>query len=181
MQYILFHKKIRNDEHCPVCRRMYITSCKTLDDAMSIGFALDGLDSTDIYRLKIGSTVWVDEWERRRNGDQYQILQPETNHWYSLQKYDITDGKNEEFSNGNKTFQYMSLHIRVRPSEWCPDNILYYAAFHETLDEAVMFVEKRIEETEERRRLELNNDTDEKKDLDFKTFQRELRLLKGVW
>lgn len=38
MAFLSFHEQIRNDEHCPICRRYYITLCKTFDEAYEISY-----------------------------------------------------------------------------------------------------------------------------------------------
>ncbi len=58
--YAYLHKRVRNDEHCPNCRKYYLTVCETQQHS----FKHPELTLTS-------NTVWEDEWVRRRNGDRY--------------------------------------------------------------------------------------------------------------
>src|SRR5579863_876262 len=62
------HLCIRNDEHCPTCRKFFIT--------------LHNSGDGNIH--KPGKSEWVDEWIRRRNGDKYQNIYITPNEVYNL-------------------------------------------------------------------------------------------------
>ena len=59
--YAYLHQRIRNDEHCPNCRKYYLTVYETQQDCFE---RCPELTLTN-------NTVWEDEWVRRRNGDCY--------------------------------------------------------------------------------------------------------------
>lgn len=133
--YIYTHKRVRNDDHCPICRMSYISLHETLEEAYDrAARAIDELmTDTREYLLKHEMPVWIDEWERRRNGDQYYIFKVMEN-----VVYDVNDTyeKNEFEYGENGEIQYMCLHTRVRKNEWCPDNIKFEVSFHRTLESA---------------------------------------------
>lgn len=129
MQYIFFHKRIRNDDHCPLCRRYYISIHENLEPVYtetSEYFTNEVFDN-----LKKGKVVWVDEWVRRRNGDKYQIFKVIPEKTYDLHQWNHAD----EINNEHKV-QHMFLHVNLNKSKWCPDNINYTISFHKTLEEA---------------------------------------------
>lgn len=126
MQYLYFHKIVRNDYHCPICRQSIISLHKTLDDA------LDNARDECGSLLESGESLWVDEWIRRSNGDKYQVIKITPNEIYNLSKnlYNSTD------INQDIQIQYMLLHVHVDEKEDCPDNIKYYVSFHTMLRDA---------------------------------------------
>lgn len=50
MNAATFHQIVRNDNHCPTCRRWFLTVTK------------------DTEKLQSGYVTWIDEWARRKNG-----------------------------------------------------------------------------------------------------------------
>ncbi|BCS83755.1 hypothetical protein QLL95_gp0368 [Cotonvirus japonicus] len=141
MQYMFYHLKIRNDYHCPTCRQPKIFFYNTLKEAYIQAYSyINNMNDTDSEMLQAGSSIWKDEWVRRNNGDKYQIIKIETNKEYELLKY-YNDGKNGSLSigeiNEENIIKYMLLHIKVKTSKWCPDNIKYFISFHFTLETAL--------------------------------------------
>ncbi|AYV82997.1 MAG: hypothetical protein Hyperionvirus3_143 [Hyperionvirus sp.] len=131
--YVLVHKRVRNDDHCPICRIYYVSIHKTVEDAMKL-LETESIESDDLTNLKKGYRVWVDEWVRRSNGDRYQIFKATANKIYddaaSLNEAEPDDeAKDTELG-------YMLLQINVKKFEYCPDNISYKISFHNTLDAA---------------------------------------------
>jgi hypothetical protein len=141
--YLYYHKLVRNDDHCPICRRFYISIHTNKKDAISQA-SEDIDDSTDVLYLEKYGDVWIDEWVRRRNGDQYKVFEIELNKTYKFFTSDYSyseDGKNIEkdmkkLSIENSSIQYVLLHVDINKSEWCPYNIKYSVSFHNTLDDA---------------------------------------------
>jgi hypothetical protein len=94
IKYMFHHLMIRNDEHCPICRRYYISLHSTLKDVLNYFSSIElenELDETDKHMLETGGPIWIDEWERRRNGDKYQIVEIKKNKIYNLRNYHIND------------------------------------------------------------------------------------------
>lgn len=119
-----FHLVIRNDDHCPICRRWYLTTTK--DD-----------------KPQTGDVTWIDEWVRRRNGDKYQTINiiPD-------KQYDLSEWKLESNPELNINASHLLLKIRVDKNEYCPDNIKYYVSFYKTSDDAYRGATKYLENTE---------------------------------
>lgn len=130
MSVLLVHKCVRNDYHCPTCRCYYISIHKSKDDAIKL--AGDEVFDDDLDQLKKCNKVWIDEWVRRCNGDLFSIIDIVRDTTYDLSDIDVF---NIEVQSNIDT-QYMILNIKVRKSEWCPDNILFGASFYHTQDEA---------------------------------------------
>jgi hypothetical protein len=87
MEYAFFHLRVRNDNKCPICRKHYISLHKTADEAHKE--ASNYLDALEIENLKRGCPIWVDEWERRRNGDKYQVCEAIPEIVYNLANHDV--------------------------------------------------------------------------------------------
>lgn len=115
--YAYLHQKIRNDEHCPYCRKYYLT---VFESSMDIPL---------IYE-KGNNSYWVDEWIRRRNGDRYTV-QPINNNI----NYDLNDFENVECEEiPNMKSKMMLIHISIDKEKWCPSNIKYNISFHENIN-----------------------------------------------
>jgi hypothetical protein len=134
-RYVFFHTVVRNDDHCPVCRRHYVTFYSDFDEAVKCASQEmeEKAKPKRIERLKKGHAVWIDEWVRRSNGDRYRIsnLRPEMTHQFGGE-YD-QDVENGELKNN---VSFMALHICIRRSEWCPENITFSVSFHTTIEKA---------------------------------------------
>jgi hypothetical protein len=133
MSYILFHYQIRNDYHCPSCRQPTVYVCESIEEACNKFKQFNIESERNLEILRNGEPIWIDEWERRRNGDLYQIVKiiPDITYIPNLNNLNEHDSILEKDQNMVK---YMLLHIVVDPSEWCPYNIKYYMSFHETLE-----------------------------------------------
>lgn len=159
-RYVLFHSVVRNDDHCPVCQLHHVSFHPSVDKASHHAMCLMGEKSAKEHRetLQKGFAVWVDEWERRSNGDRYRetlqkgfvvwidewarrsngdrfriaALASEMSHRLGgdYEEDDLTKALPE-----HETW-YMSLHVSIRRSEWCPDNIIFRVAFHDSMDAA---------------------------------------------
>jgi hypothetical protein len=143
--YLYFNKMVRNDWHCPECRKYYISIHKSIDDACIMASKEIRCDDEDedkskyINKLKRGKSVWIDEWVRRSNGDLYQILKITPNQKYDLHDpddFDDVDLQRIDDKKNDSKIQCLLLHINIDKSEWCPDNINYYISFHNTIDDA---------------------------------------------
>jgi len=104
-----FQLVIRNDNHCPTCRRWYLIVEK------------------DIHKLQSGSVEWFDEWVRRRNGDKYQTINIIPELKYNLSEWKLNS--NEEI---NVNVTHFLLQIKINKYKWCPKNIKFYISFHES-------------------------------------------------
>jgi hypothetical protein len=83
---------VRNDDHCPICRRYYVSIHKTLEETYEeiVKCMTDEFKSEQLEDLKQGKSLWVDEWVRRRNGDSYQILKIIPEKIYCLNDHVVT-------------------------------------------------------------------------------------------
>lgn len=136
MNYLFIHIEVRNDYHCPICRRYYISIHESIDDTLKLCTQADNddnisIDDINLKLLKEGNAIWIDEWIRRGNGDKYQIIK------IGKQEYNLGDSlinhDNKEISFNAK---YMMLHIQVDKSAWCPENIIFIISFYESFDKA---------------------------------------------
>lgn len=144
MKYMVYHLQIRNDFNCPTCRQPKVFFYNTLEEAYNkaCGY-IDNIDDFDRKMLKEGSSIWIDEWVRRNNGDKYQIIKITTDKKYELLKHyeeDLDEEIDSEIIEEN-TIKYMLLHIKVKTSKWCPNNIKYFVSFHFELETACDFVD----------------------------------------
>jgi hypothetical protein len=138
MAYIYYHKQIRNDDHCPLCKRYYITLHKTYEDVCKNAIACVVPDADDVEKLKRGDNVWIDEWIRRRNGDNHQIFKINPNYVYYLNEH--SDGRINDIEQCD--INYILLNIEIDKSKWCPDNIIFSISCHRSLND----VAKRVKE-----------------------------------
>ncbi|AKI78797.1 hypothetical protein qu_45 [Acanthamoeba polyphaga mimivirus] len=152
MKYMVCHLQIRNDFHCPTCRQPKVFFYNTFEEAYNKACNYIGnMDDFDRKMLKEGSSIWIDEWIRRNNGDKYQIIKITTNKEYELLKYENeefheesdveTDAESNEELCGENIIKYMLLHIKVKTSKWCPNNIKYFVSFHFELETACDIVD----------------------------------------
>jgi hypothetical protein len=81
VRYLYFRYKIRNDNYLTKCREPFISFTKTRPDAFELAKKnilerenFEKVESELKHLEKFGS-VWIDEWERKRNGDNY-IIKP---------------------------------------------------------------------------------------------------------
>ena len=171
MTYLFFHKMIRNDEHCPNCKRYYISFYDTLEDAY-IRAKDEIVEDTDVdlILLKEGYSVWVDEWVRRRNGDKYQIVKIKPNEIYDLCE-DLSNG----FDINHSEMKFMVLRIDVNKSYACPNNIEFHISFYESIDKAYDEIIEMINI--------LNYDGDEETEKNQLNDDEKLQLkdLKSIW
>lgn len=66
--YGLFHLKIRNDQE--PSRVPYVSIFESFEDA----YKAVPVRQNNFNILKQGSSIWIDEWIRKRNGDDYKIV-----------------------------------------------------------------------------------------------------------
>lgn len=136
--HIFIHKRVRNDDHCPICRVYFVSFHKSWEDAYNTGVnkikSQEGWLSEETVNealddLKKDSCCWIDEWVRRSNGDLYQIksIAPDK------VEYDLMEINCRE--NKEKECKYMTLHIEVDKKEYCPDNIKFSVTFHKSIED----------------------------------------------
>jgi len=160
--FALIHTMIRNDEHCPICRRYYISVHKSKEDALN---QLTDLEEKQSEQLKTYNHVWIDEWERRRNGDDYEIIKITSDKIYNLHKLSkdvYKEGKEGEV-------KYLFLHINVNKNKWCPDNLNYKISFHTTKDKAYEYGTEVM--------TSVNNDSDNSDNEDGDDYKSEKKKL----
>ena len=127
--YAYLHKRIRNDEHCPNCRKYWLTVFESQQQFYQQQLYQQQLSYENIPLLNCDNkhTIWVDEWIRRRNGDQYTI-QPIN---YEL-SYNLNNFEDYELNNGpNINATHMLLHIIIDNDKDCPDNIMFDIKFYD--------------------------------------------------
>jgi hypothetical protein len=134
---VAFHKRVRNDEHCPTCRMYYLSFHDTVKSAVSdlCGKMDDIVEAENNVeeRLLKGSSVWIDEWVRRRNGDWYQVATITSNVNYEV-AYGFLSGLTQD-NKINTNIRYMRLQTKINKKEWCPDNIQFFVEFFASKDE----------------------------------------------
>lgn len=141
VQYMAYHKRVRNDDHCPVCRTYYISFHVTLEDALEeITSELSEEEKDENTKiLELGNSLWIDEWIRRSNGDLYQICGLHPKRRYDMSAPDLDLETEEEF-----TPSYFRLNFKLNGKECCPDNIQCFLKFYETYGEAKNAVRKGV-------------------------------------
>jgi hypothetical protein len=142
MSYLFFHKMIRNDEHCPLCRRYYVSFHTTLNEVYDNAILnIEDINKEDSINLKNGNSIWIDEWVRRRNGDLYKIMKIQPNIILNLNdNLDNTMDSKIECNNTN----FMVLQITVNKLVDCPNNIIFKISFHNNIEEAFTTILKII-------------------------------------
>jgi hypothetical protein len=126
--------------------------------------------------LSDGQSIWIDEWIRRGNGDEYQVIKVMTNKIYNLNHNLETNINNEEpvhqevdpnqsenlnlnlnlnqsenqNLNQSEKIEYLLLRIRINKKKWCPDNIKYYISFHTTLKNACLEAQLQIQHVDKK-------------------------------
>jgi len=118
--FLLIHARIRNDDHCPICRRYYVSFHATWDAAYHSALKQMKLEyqenEKDMEALRKNSYVWIDEWVRRSNGDSYRILSIDQKLSHDAQPF---------VSNVSEAPGFFGLCIRIRPEDECPNNIQF--------------------------------------------------------
>jgi hypothetical protein len=136
--YMAFHKRVRNDYHCPDCRTFFISFHPTVEEAVEAldlkeGAQSDDEDENAIHKdmLIRGESVWIDEWVRRRNGDLYQVLS------LNSETYNLYELPDEDTEIPDVFFpMYFVLHVDLDSRQWCPDNICFSLTCYETFEQA---------------------------------------------
>lgn len=144
-KYMSLHMRVRNDDHCPICRMYYISIHHSLTDA------IENCSSGNYDDLEKGNVICIDEWDRRRNSDKYQAFELTLGRIYDMSSYNINDKERYKYdqpsNNGSvrakqkkvdNNVQYMLLHIKVRSKCYCPDNIKFEISFYKTFNEAFL-------------------------------------------
>lgn len=155
--YLYSHLRVRNDDHCPICRIVLISIHDSLTEASrSVGdMVYEEEDSASededqdeeksvickgpsllLHKLFEMKDIWIDEWVRRSNGDRYCISTLTDGTQYNLsQMHKYSSEENE------KDFRFLLLHTQVR--EWdCPNNIQFYGSFYEKRSDACKALQK---------------------------------------
>ena len=146
MPYLLFHKQVRNDDHCPICRIYNISVHETMEEAIELvkkhpivtGNIGEEIDMTVLPK---GEVLWIDEWIRRRNGDAFQIIPVSENVQYDLSQREFNW---ESKTSGNLDF--LLVHTAVNKHEYCPDNIQFDISFHSTAEIAAEQAELELDD-----------------------------------
>jgi|688.fasta_scaffold807515_1 hypothetical protein len=118
--YAYLHQRIRNDEHCPNCRKYYLTVYQTQQHC----FKHPKLTLTN-------NTVWEDEWVRRRNGDCYSYQPIVLGLEYDLNSFEYIECECEQ--NNYENIQFILICKTVDTRLYCPDNIKYSVWFFNDL------------------------------------------------
>ena len=135
MRFLTFHKKVRNDDHCPVCKRYYVSVHRTQASACG-QLDTDKFSAKQLKRLENGEAIWIDEWVRRSNGDRYQILRivpEESYHLNNLASYCDLSSDAKDIGVCGDDLRYMLLHVHVDKAEICPDNVILCISFYATV------------------------------------------------
>ena len=120
-----FHLVIRNDNHCPTCRRWYLNVKR------------------DDEKLQNDLVEWEDEWVRRRNGDKYQKINIIPNFKYDLSEWSLDSNKHL-----NVNVTHFLLIIKINKYKWCPKNIKFYISFYDKKIDAYNAASKFLNKSE---------------------------------
>lgn len=121
MNAIETHLIIRNNNHCPNCRKWYITPKK------------------DMSKLQNNDIKWEGEWTRKRNGDKYQNINIKLN-----KEYDLSDWGLEINKNINIEATHLILKIMIDQGELCPNNIKFYLNFFDNYQSAYDYTKEYV-------------------------------------
>lgn len=140
MTFIFLHKCVRNDLHCPNCRNYYLSIYNSRCEAVeSLRYYWseckpdnDEEDyDKDLQKLDMDGSLWISEWERRGNGDKFNVVSINP-----MTRYDLGDLDYENSHGDNRDeIKYMLLNIKIDRDECCPDNFKYRTTFYSSLDE----------------------------------------------
>jgi hypothetical protein len=112
--YAYLHQRIRNDEHCPNCRKYYLTIYETQQHC----FKHPKLTLTN-------NTVWEDEWVRRRNGDCYSYQSIVLGLEYDLNSFEDMECEQKKYED----IRFILICKTVDITLYCPYNIKYSVWF----------------------------------------------------
>lgn len=143
--YGLFHLKIRNDQE--PSRVPYVSIFESFEEA----YKAVPVRQNNFNILKQGSSIWIDEWIRRRNGDDYKIVKL----FCGMEYYDfnLTDKsliyKSEEDEKDlsyqesvvENVIEYILLTIKIEDE----DEIKYWLYFENNLDKIVKITTEALE------------------------------------
>jgi hypothetical protein len=134
---LYYNKCVRNDHHCPECRKYFISIHKTKEEACNAALKEmslleqddEGKKTEEKYKtiLEKGEVIWIDEWVRRSNGDIFQVFKIIPTMEYK------TKGDNINVKcklNNDGEIKYLVLNIYVDKNKDCPNDILFYISFH---------------------------------------------------
>jgi hypothetical protein len=159
---MLVHKIVRNDDHCPVCRRFDVSFHQTIYQAHSVAYKTMRGDKDEHFEtLKNTGTVWIDEWVRRSNGDRYTVFKPTHGTVYHMRDFtmdrraipmplvacmpdaiplvaDLSGMPLDMVAmpHDHNRIGYLVLRVKIRKSNGCPYNLLYTISIHSTLESA---------------------------------------------
>ena len=139
--YMLYRYKVRNDEHCPICRQPILSFHNSITDAYDEAEKCikdrDEDEDALIPNLLNGDSIWIDEWVRRRNGDLYQIVKIIPDKKYnSVEWEDDVESINFNCCKQNHQNKFMLLHQRIRITENCPFKNIYQFSFYQSYESA---------------------------------------------
>lgn len=147
--FLLVHKCVRNDNHCPTCRCYTLSLHPTRSAAIAKGVELICTSNehsnveAEVRELETTGSTWVDEWVRRSNGDWYQVQRVALDTVYPLQHLtrppwtatDVLEACDTSVP-GVPDIRFLLLHIVIDRTEWCPDNIRFEVSLHATVEAA---------------------------------------------
>jgi hypothetical protein len=105
----------------------------TVAEAASFAAVSDGLDNEDAETLLRHKYLWVDEWVRRQNGDQYIIVALHTGCVYDLSNVAAWVEEKEGATEGLAT--HMLLTVTIDRSQSCPENVTRTITFADSKEE----------------------------------------------
>lgn len=139
--YVLLHLRIRNDDGCPNCRRYFVSFHRSCEEAM---IQLEQNERWADDRQKEACEFhphrwWIDEWKRRRNGDQFQINRINDRTMYNLSEMTGHRGGCQDAGQGNYDIcfedadakddghspKFLGVCVAFDPTTYCPNNIIF--------------------------------------------------------
>lgn len=142
MSFLLVHTQVRNDEGCPRCRKWFVGVFETQYQALErarkriskVGeFYVKGDYEHEeaLADLERGRRVWIDEWVRRSNGDEYQIARINNGAHFASSR-GVNPG-----SDLSRPAGFMFVEFVIDGTRYCPDNVRLQVTFHESVTDAV--------------------------------------------
>jgi hypothetical protein len=134
MPFLCHNLCIRNDDHCPNCRKYFVSIHKTKEEALTKTkknlMVNSNYHDSKFDELCLNSSCWIDEWKRRRNGDLYNVVNIDPEKQIDLPGYfDNVDEIEDDYDDAD--IKYMLLSVQIRNLKICPSNIKFAITFYE--------------------------------------------------
>jgi hypothetical protein len=183
--FALVHVCVRNDDHCPVCKRYTVRFFPDWGAAYAAAKELIGDDDKEeeLGILKGASRCWIDEWVRRRNGDSYLICPvADGTRWALDDVGSVTTGDkpSEPLVCVNEA-KYLGLSIRVERQVYCPENLRYRVTLHHTAEAAAQSLREAYQAATYDWRTEDEEERHDEDEAGHSATEKRLAELESLW